>query len=64
MATTQTARLVMLRQIAKVELMYRKWYKSFRKCWFWQRRNFVGWTSGEACQHEHSKCGSTNDPVT
>jgi len=23
--------------------MYKKWGKSFRKCWVWQRRKFVGW---------------------
>jgi len=28
---------------SKWKFMYGKWYKLFRKCWFWQRRNLVGW---------------------
>ena len=61
----------MLCQIAKGEAyMDKKWSKSFRKCWVWQRRTFVG--AGESdgsYEHENSKfatrtIGWTYDPAS
>jgi len=58
-ATTHAASLVMLRQTGKVEVYVRGViaYKSFPRCWFWQRKNHVRCASDDACEQKSSKFG-------
>jgi len=49
----------MLRQTVKVEVYVREViaYRSFLKCWFWQRRNLIRCAFDDACEQENSKFG-------
>jgi len=56
----------MLRQTVKVKVYVREVvaYKSFPKCWFWQRRNLIRCASDDASEQENSKFRWTNNPAT